>query len=352
MTVEVLGTYPTIKRKRTGLFSLDMALRNRSDVGVPLRTVLELYGYTNVGKSTLSYYLAGKMTGEGNVSICDLEMCDRDYVKGCMEIVGLNGAVNIMASTDEKGTPLSHEYLLLENARHLYNEEYGASILDSVGHVTPNVEQDVVLNLKEKELGQAFMGKRAKLVSQYARALQAALRNKQRPSLAIVINHVHSVLGGFGHVTAGGENLKFTAASRIMLWPQETYWADEKTKQDPIGFRVSGQVEKLRYGGRGRKFSFYIVPGYGVHEGASALFDCLDYGWAESKSVVKIGESKFGYLRADLLMAAASGNTRKFNAFQEEIANREDELLMGLVGAGNGKNEHVEEDRVIPGEEA
>lgn len=343
MPVVVEGDYPNIIRKRTGLFSLDMALRDRDKIGVPLRTVMELYGYTNVGKSTLSYYLAGNLTGQGKVGICDLEMCDRDYVQHCLSVAGLDGTVNIMSTTDSKGVPRSHENLLLDNARQLYEEDYGVTILDSVGHVTPKVEQSVMLNEKEEELGQAFMGKRAKLMSQYARGLQAALRNKRRPSLAIVINHVHSVLGGYGHQTAGGENLKFTAAERIMLWPSETYWEDEKTKTNPIGFRVSGQVEKLRYGGRGRKFSFYIVPGYGVHEGASALFDCLDYGWAESKSRVKIGESTFGFLRADLLMAAYDGNTRKFRAFQEEIANQESKLLLKLVGSGNGEEAHENE---------
>lgn len=344
--VAIEGNYPTISRQRTGLFSFDMALRDGGKLGVPMRTLMEMYGYPNVGKSSLSYYLAGKLTGEGKVGLLDLEMCDREYVRKCLETSGLDGAVNILSTTDDKGNFLSHENLLLENSRQLYNEDYGVTILDSVGHITPNVEQEVFIKEKEKELGQAFMGKRAKLVGQYCRAIQAALRNKKRPSLAIVINHVHKVMGGVGHSTAGGEVLKYTAAERIMLWPGTTYYLNDD-KDDPtevLGFLVRGQVEKLRYGGRGRKFQFYIVPGYGVHEGATAMFDCLEYGFAESKATVKIGDTSFGYLKATLLTAAAEGNTRKFVGFQEELEKQEESMILDKLEAGNGDKEDTNAD--------
>lgn len=341
--VNVVGNYPSLARYRTGLFSLDMALRDGAKVGVPMRTIMELYGYTNVGKSTLSYYLAGKLTGEGNVSICDVEYCDRDYVAKCMETSGLQGEVKLIDTHDDKGKPRSHEEMLRENAVDLYDDDFGASILDSIGLVTPNVEMDVILNPKEKELGQAFMGKRAKLIGQYSRALQAALRNKQRPSLGILISHVHSVMGGRGHVSAGGETKGFAAATRIMMWPEKTYFPRNKDGTDDtnnvLGFLVAGQVEKLRYGGRGRKFRFYIVPGYGVHEGASAMFDCLEYGFAESKATVKIGDKSFGYLSATLLSAAAEGNTRKFTAFQEELAIQEESMVLDRLEEGNGDSD-------------
>jgi len=79
--VNVLGNYSSITRKRSGLFSLDMALGSRGEFGVPMRTIIELYGYSNTGKSTLSYYLAGALTGKGNVAICDLENADRNISK-------------------------------------------------------------------------------------------------------------------------------------------------------------------------------------------------------------------------------------------------------------------------------
>jgi len=335
MPVDVIGRYPLLERRRTGLFSLDMALRNVDKLGLPLRTITEIYGYTNAGKSTLAYFLAGKVAQENRIAICDLEFCDREYVRVCMEHSGFNGVVALQDFSDDKGKPITHERMLLMTARELHDEGCKAIIMDSIGAVQPNVEKNVLMDDKEKELGQAFMGKRAKLVGQFARALTDALRTKDAASSAFVINHVHSIIGGMGHVTAGGDTLKYMAAVRLMIWPDTTYYVDPSAPTDVLGFLVSGQVEKLRYGGRGKKFRFYIVPGYGVHTGATAMFDCLKYGLATSDAKVKIGDKSIGYLRADLLKAAAQGNTRKFAQFEEELASAEERILINEVQKGD-----------------
>jgi len=93
------------------------------------------------------------------------------------------------------------------------------------------------------------MGKRAKLVAQVSRSLTNSVRNKAEPSVAIVINHVHGIMGGRGHTTAGGETLKYLSAIRIMIWPAETFPVSENDTK-PLGFYVNGKIEKLRYGGR------------------------------------------------------------------------------------------------------
>ena len=74
MPVEVIGDYESIPRMRTGLLSLDLALGNpnRSLLGAPLRSMYELYGNEHVGKSTLAYYLAGKVQGSGEIRIASL----------------------------------------------------------------------------------------------------------------------------------------------------------------------------------------------------------------------------------------------------------------------------------------
>ncbi len=41
------------------------------------------------------------------------------------------------------------------------------------------------------------------------------------------------------------------------------------------GFVSEGTVEKNRFGGRGRKFRLYLVPGRGIHLGMGAMFDCI-----------------------------------------------------------------------------
>lgn len=318
-TVQITGRYPTLTRKLSGLTSLDIAMGSRGEIGIPMRTILELYGYTNVGKSTLAYYLSGKLTEKGTVVDCDVENADPNYYKAALTHSGLVGTGHLVDSTDEKGKPISHEVMVKDMTNRLWGEEVGASILDSVGALQPLAE-------REGDYGEAFVGKRAKLVAQISRELSNTLRNKERPSIAIVINHVHQIIGGRGHITAGGDTLKFLSAMRVMIWTEEVFTDD---KERPIGFLVSGKLEKLRYGGKGRTFSYYIVPDYGVHIGASAMFDCFNYGLAERGTTVKIGKKSLGYIKKEFLEYAAEGKQRKFAPFHEELSKMDVESPIG-----------------------
>ncbi len=328
MSVKIEGQYPVIERRRTGLFSLDVAVGNKltGELGLAQRTITEIYGHPNVGKSTLTYYLSGKMAQpDKKIAICDLEMLDREYLARTLELTGYDGTVKIMDSTDEKGKPLSHEDMLMEMASTLYGEETGVAVLDSIGSIQPIAEAS-------GDFGEAFMGKRAKLVAQVCRSLQTALRNKDHPSAAFIINHVYDILGGRGHTTAGGKVLTSLSAQRIMLWTAETLRADDNDPNSVLGFYVNGQTEKLRYGPRGGTFGFYIVPNYGVHQGASAMFDCFEYGIAERGTHVKIGGKSLGFLKKDLLTYAATGKQRKFDPFVEALQEYESDKFKSQVG--------------------
>lgn len=315
MPVNIEGNYPVIERKRTGLFSLDVAIGNvlMGEFGLALRTLTEVYGHPNVGKSTLTYFLSGIMAQpDKKISVCDLEMLDRDYLARTLELSGYSGTVKIMDSTDEKGKPITHEDMLTEMATSLYDESVGVAVLDSVGSIQPLAEAT-------GDFGEAFMGKRAKLVAQVCRSVQTALRNKEHPSVAFIINHVYDILGGRGHTTAGGKVLTATAAQRLMLWTGETIRESDDDPNTTMGFYVNGQVEKLRYGSRNKTFGFYIVPDFGVHIGASAMFDCFEYGLAKRDTHVKIDGKSLGFLKKDLLKYAMTGKQRKFDPFVEAL---------------------------------
>lgn len=342
-SVTIIGNYPELVRQRTGLYSLDWAFSSKGNLGVPMRTILELYGYTNSGKSTLAYYLAGVLTGKGHVALCDLEAADLEYIKTALDKSGLNGSVYITDVVDEKGKFIPHEEMLQSLSGKLREEDTGVAILDSVGGIIPVAEA-------KNDFGEANMGRRAKLVAQVARAFNANLRVKERPSLAIVINHVHSIIGGRGHVTAGGESLKYLAASRVMIWPSERFTQGDDGSEFPIGFLVSGKLEKLRYGGPGREFQYYIVPGYGVHVGATAMFDCFNLGIAKRDTTVKLDGKSMGYLKKDFLDYAHEGKDRKFDPFIEALKIHEDSMRLKLMDEvehevedkGNGYDEVTE----------
>ena len=344
--VTISGRYPTRARVKSGLFSLDYALSHEGNLGIPLRVIMELYGYTNVGKSTLAYYLAGKVAAEmgGSITDADLEMNDVAYIPYAVSAGGYKGNVRMIDVTDEKGKIKTHEDILMVMAKDLLKESVSVTIWDSVG-ATQSMAQQAVLTDPKATFGEAFMGKRAKLVGDVASALRTALISKETPSAAIAINHVHSNIGGRGHITPGGERLKYLAGTRIMMWSQSAFYENDDDPTSPaLGFLVSGQIEKLRFGGRGRKFQFYIVPGYGVHAGVTAMFDAFDltarlkktkidvpYMSAERKNRVLLDGKSLGFLKRDLLEYAAEGKRRKFYPFEEVMSRFASDVEKGLI---------------------
>jgi len=357
--VRVTGNYPTLVRVKTGLSSLDYAMSHKGNIGLPLRVLIELYGYTNTGKSTLSYFLAGKVAQtvkDSSIHIADIEMADtQGYIPMAVSVSGFKGEVHMMDVVDEKTEkPLFHENILTSLARDLlFREDVPAVIWDSIGATQAMSTMTALTNPKEV-LGEAKMGKKAFLVSAVADALRTGLISKQTPSTAIGINHVYPSFGGRGHSTPGGERKSFLAGVRLMLWTDEVFREDDDDKASTIlGFLVKGQVEKLRFGGRGRTFGFYIVPGYGVHEGVSAMFDAFEityrmrknpipYLKAERKTVVKLNGKGLGFLKKDLLKYALEGKRRKFYPFQEVMARVTDDVEKGLVSLEEGDEDGIQ----------
>jgi RecA/RadA recombinase len=345
--ITITGNYPALARVKTGLFSFDYSLSQEGNLGVPLRVIVELYGYTNSGKSTLAYFVGGKVSDELKKSvlpIADLEMADvQGYVPRAVGAGGFKGEVRMMDVADDKGKPISHEKILMQLAKSLLKEETGVVIWDSVGATQAMVQMDVLTDPKAI-FGEAFMGRRASLVGAVSLALRTALIAKDGPSSAIAINHTHSVIGGRGHTTPGGERLKFLAGVRLMIWPAETFKADDNDPtSDTLGFLVRGQVEKLRFGGRGRHFQFYIVPGHGIHPGVTAMFDAFDQGLAERGARVKLDGKSLGFLKADLLSYAAEGKRRKFYPFQEVMNRYTEDVERGNVQVVETNNPGTED---------
>ena len=89
MAVTVEGEYPEVSRISSGIYSLDYALSSQNNLGMPLRTIYEVFGRPGAGKSSLVYYLAGKVNPNSRIELCDLEGLDRDYVVSSLTQSGL-----------------------------------------------------------------------------------------------------------------------------------------------------------------------------------------------------------------------------------------------------------------------
>ncbi len=355
--VSVSGRYPTLERLKTGLFSLDSALSYKGNLGLPLRVFIELYGYTNSGKSTLAYFVSGKVASAFNkttISVADLEYADtQQYLPRATGMGGFKGKIKMMDLSEDDGKPIPHERVLMNLVKSLYfNDDVGAIIWDSIGATQSRAQMQTLFDPKG-EFGQSFMGKKPFLVGQVVDAISLSLQTRSSTATAIALNHVHQVIGGRGHTTPGGERKGFLAGARLMIWRGEAFYEnDEDPGSRPIGFLVNGQVEKLRFGGPGRKFQYFIVPGYGVHEGVSAMFDAFDltfrlkkkkinvpYMTAERGTRVKLDGKGLGFLKKDLLTYAADGKRRKFYPFEEIIARFTEDVERGVIGIDELENE-------------
>src|SRR3990167_1979528 len=79
--IEIIGDIYPVTRVVTGLWSFDRALGFRGDNGIPLRSLIELYGHEHSGKSTLGWYLSSKVNPTGTVWVADIEgTLSREYI--------------------------------------------------------------------------------------------------------------------------------------------------------------------------------------------------------------------------------------------------------------------------------
>ena len=282
--VRVIGDVFPVVRAKTDLWSLDRALGFRGDFGLPLRSLLELYGAEHSGKSTLAWYLAAKLNTTGTIWIADLEgTLDADYIKMVVENAGFQGTVRVADYAEtKKGSRAmrSHESQLQDAIDALLDEDVNAAVVDSIGMFWPIVD-------RSKDLGERSMGQRAKTIADASRRLVAWLRVVEEPKLAIYINHVHPNIGGRGFDTPGGETKKFAANVRIWLRRIES-----DIPEGTGNFLAEAKIQKLKFGGTHseRKGLIFFIPGYGVSVEMSAVFDCIRLELAERGAVIKMDQ--------------------------------------------------------------
>ncbi len=280
--VEVIGdSYPT-QRIATGLWSFDRALGFKGDLGVPLRSLFELYGFEASGKSTLSWFISAKISKGGTIWIADLEgTADKAYIKNVVENAGFEGTVRIadyINKDKRKHQMRSHEEQIQDAIDALLDNGVNAAIIDSIGLFTPIVERG-------KDLGERSVGQRAKTIADASRRIAAWLRIAEEPKLCFYINHVHPNIGSHGYSTPGGMTKMY--ASNVRVWLQRI---DSKVPEGSGNFLAEARVQKLKFGGANpkRKGLVYFIPGFGVSKQMTDVFDCIGQGIAKREATVKL----------------------------------------------------------------
>ena len=275
----------------TGSLSLDLAL---GVGGAPRGRVMEIFGPESSGKTTLALHIAVNAQRAGGIAaFIDAEHAfDPDYAKK----LGLN-LDDLLVSQPDTGEQALEivELLVRSNAVDLV-------IIDSVAALTPRAEI-------EGEMGDAFVGLQARLMSQALRKLTAVI-SKTR-TCVIFINQIREKIGvmyGSPETTPGGRALKFYTSVRLDIRRIGAIKAGEEM----IGARTRVRVVKNKVAPPFRKAEFDMMYGLGIsYEG-----DLLDLG-IEEKLVQRSG-SWLSY--GDVRLGQGRENAKQFLRENPDVA--------------------------------
>jgi RecA/RadA recombinase len=300
--IKIIGDYPNIQRIISGFHSLDVALSNQTDLGLPL-TIFDISGYSGVGKSTFTLSLAGMIASaqKKNIAISPIEELDKTLMTSVLEMQGFDGEVHIeLDSNDEKTLDALREDIT--------KEDTAVGILDSVGAISPIAE------LEADSIADVNMGRRAQLMAKLSRHILHIQRFRKSPLSFFMISHLHAVIGGRGSITSGGVVKNYLSKVRIRLSRKEDF-------EKEGSYILEGNVEKLSYGQGGRKFKVFCLAGRGLHRGLSAVIDCETLKLAtRTNGVVKMNEVSYGRI-TKLIEDAHAGNDKVFKPFITALKN-------------------------------
>jgi recombination protein RecA len=272
----------------TGSLGLDMAL---GIGGIPRGRIIEIYGPESGGKTTLSLSIVAQAQRKGGVAaFVDAEHAlDPIYAKS----LGVNIDDLLVSQPDTGEQALEIVELLTRSGA------VDVIVVDSVAALVPQAEI-------EGQMGDAFVGIQARLMSQALRKLTAALSKSN--TACIFINQIREKVGvmyGNPETTPGGRALKFYASVRMDVRKQGQ---PIKVGNDAIGNRVKVKVTKNKLAPPFREHEIELYFGKGIDPMADLVTVAIATGVIEkSGSWLSYGETRLGQGKekaADLLRTA------------------------------------------------
>ena len=258
----------------TGSIGLDMAL---GIGGLPRGRIVEIYGPESSGKTTLALHaVAQAQAMGGEVAYIDAEHAlDPSYAQALG--VDVDSLLVSQPDSGDQGLEIT-EQLVRSGAIDLI-------VIDSVAALVPRAEI-------EGEMGDAFVGLHARMMSQAMRKLAGVISKSN--CIAIFINQLREKVGviyGNPEVTTGGRALKFYASVRMEVRRVEHL----KNGSQLIGSHTRVKIVKNKMAPPFREAEFDIMYG----EGISRVSELVDLGVKynlvrKSGAWFYIGETRIG----------------------------------------------------------
>jgi len=276
----------------TGSIGLDAAL---GIGGLPRGRIIEIYGPESSGKTTLSLHSIAEAQKKGGIcAFVDAEHAlDPEYARRIG--VKLEELLISQPDTGEQALEIVESLVRSGNIDMI--------VVDSVAALTPKDEI-------EGDMGQAQMGKQARLMSQALRKLTAITAKSK--TIIIFINQIRMQLGvmfGNPETTTGGKALKFYTSVRLDI----RRIASIKKGEEVVGGRVRVKVVKNKVAAPFKTTEFDLL----YNEGISREGELIALG-EKYEIVEKSGNTyKFG----DTKLAVGYDNTRTFLRENKPIAN-------------------------------
>ncbi|MCS6998324.1 MAG: recombinase RecA [Aquificaceae bacterium] len=275
----------------TGSLALDIAT---GIGGIPKGRVIEVFGPESSGKTTLALHIIAEAQKRGGVAVfIDAEHAlDPKYA----EKIGVD-TENLYISQPDYGEQALEivESLVASNAVDLI-------VVDSVAALVPKDEL-------EGEIGEAHVGKQARLMSQALRKLKG-LAHRTNTAL-LFINQLREKIGvmfGNPETTPGGRALKFFADMRLDV----RRVGEVKEGGEKAGNRVRVRVVKNKLAPPFQEAEFDVLYG----EGICKLCDLIDTA-SELKVINKSGA---WYSYGEIRLGQGKEQVKKFLAENPELA--------------------------------